>query len=43
MDVNDQLHVLAAFTPWEKAANIHWTGGWVGTRASLNTVNGEKS
>jgi hypothetical protein len=26
------------YTPWLKIPGTHWTGGWVGTRAGLDTV-----
>jgi hypothetical protein len=25
------------FTPWERTPGTHWTGGWVGSRAGLDT------
>jgi len=26
------------FTPGERTSDMHWTGGWVGPRAGLNTM-----
>jgi hypothetical protein len=30
------------FSPWERALDTHWIGGWVGPRASLDTVEKRK-
>jgi hypothetical protein len=30
------------FTPGERAPGTHWIGGWVGSRAGLNDVEGRK-
>jgi len=38
MEVSSQLHALAALPPGEGAPGIHWIGGWVGPRASLEAV-----
>jgi hypothetical protein len=37
MEVSGQIHALAALTPREGTADIHWTG-WVGPRTNLNAV-----
>jgi hypothetical protein len=38
MGVIGQPHAQAAlFTPGERTAGTHWTGGWVGPRAGLDT------
>jgi len=38
VEVSDQLHTPAAFTPGERASHIHWIGGWVGPRTDLDVV-----
>jgi hypothetical protein len=38
MQVSDQLRAPAALPPGKKARGTHWIGGWVGSRAVLNTV-----
>jgi hypothetical protein len=35
--VSDQLHALAALCPGERTPGTHYTGGWVGRRAGLDT------
>jgi hypothetical protein len=37
MDVGGQLHAPAALPP-ERAPGTHWVGGWMGSRAVLDTV-----
>jgi hypothetical protein len=37
MEVSGQRHALAAFYPGERIPGTHWTGGWVGPRAGLDT------
>jgi hypothetical protein len=37
MGVSDQHHAPAALYPGERIPGTHWTGGWVGPRAGLNT------
>jgi hypothetical protein len=38
MEVIGQLHSPAALSLRERAPRTHWTGGWVGPRAVLDTV-----
>jgi hypothetical protein len=38
MEVSGQLHTPAALPSRGRAPDTHWIGGWVGTRASLDTV-----
>jgi hypothetical protein len=38
MEVSGQFHTPAALLPRERAPGTHWIGGWVGPRASLDTV-----
>jgi hypothetical protein len=38
-----QLHDPATLALGERAPCTHWTGGWVGPRAGLNTVEKRKS
>jgi hypothetical protein len=42
LEVSGQLHILAGFTPGERAPGTHWIGGWVGPRASLDDVERRK-
>jgi hypothetical protein len=35
--VGGQRHVPAALCPGERTPGTHWTGGWVGLRAGLDT------
>jgi len=35
--VSGQRHVPVALYPRRKDPGTHWTGGWVGPRAGLNT------
>jgi hypothetical protein len=43
MEVSGQLHAPAALPPGKDTlAGTHWTGGWVGPRAVLNTVEKRK-
>jgi hypothetical protein len=37
MGVSGQRHAAAALTPGESTPDTHWTGGWVGPRAGLDT------
>jgi hypothetical protein len=37
MGVSGQRHSPAALYRWERTPGTHWTGGWVGPRAGLNT------
>jgi len=37
MEVSGQLHAPAALP--QRAPGSHWIGGWVGSRAGLDTVN----
>jgi hypothetical protein len=37
MGVSDQRQSSAAFTSGERNRGTHWTGGWVGPRAGLDT------
>jgi hypothetical protein len=30
------------FTPWERAPDTHWIGGWVGPRTGLDDVEKRK-
>jgi hypothetical protein len=32
-----QCHAPAALCPWKRTPGTHWTGGWVGLRAGLDT------
>jgi len=41
MDVSGQLHAPAALPPGKKH-RTHYIGGWVGPRASLDTVSKRK-
>jgi len=36
--VSGQLHAPATLLPTEIAPGIHWIGGWVGSRASLDAA-----
>jgi hypothetical protein len=43
LDLSTRWRWVASFKlrllyPWERAPDIHWIGGWVGTRAVLETV-----
>lgn len=42
MEVNNQLHAPAHFTPAETAAGTCWIRGWVGLRARLNALEKRK-
>jgi hypothetical protein len=42
MEVNDQIHVPAAFIP-AKNHGIHYTGGWEGPRDCLDGFGEDKS
>jgi hypothetical protein len=33
MEVSDQVHAPAAFTPWERSPGTYWIGGWVGPQS----------
>jgi hypothetical protein len=37
MGVSGQRHASAALCPWERTPGTHYTGGWVGPRAGLDT------
>jgi hypothetical protein len=37
MGVSGQHHAPAALYPEERTPGTHWTGGWVGPRAGLDT------
>jgi hypothetical protein len=37
MGVSGQRHAPAALCPGERTPGTHWTGGWVGPRAGLDT------
>jgi hypothetical protein len=37
MGESGQRHVPAALKPGERTHVTHWTGGWVGSRAGLDT------
>jgi hypothetical protein len=37
MRVSGQRHAPAALCPWERTSGTHYTGGWVGLRAGLDT------
>jgi hypothetical protein len=37
MGVSGQCHAPAAIYLWGKTPGTHWTGGWVGPRAGLDT------
>jgi hypothetical protein len=41
--VSGQRHALAALYPGERTHSTHWTGGWVGPRAGLDTKARGKS
>jgi hypothetical protein len=41
--VSGQRHAPAALYPRERAPGTHWTGGWVGLRAGLDTEARGKS
>jgi len=36
--MSGQLHAPAALRPRERAPGTHWTGGWAGPSAGLDTV-----
>jgi hypothetical protein len=38
MEVSGELHAPAALAPGEDQPGTHWIGGWVGNRASPDTV-----
>jgi hypothetical protein len=35
--VSGQRHARPRYTPGERTPGTHWTGGWVGPRAGLDT------
>jgi hypothetical protein len=37
MGVSGQHHAPAALYPGERTPGTHWTGGWVGPKAGLDT------
>jgi hypothetical protein len=37
MGVSGQRQPRSRFTPGERTPGTHWTGGWVGSRAGLDT------
>jgi hypothetical protein len=43
MEMSNQLHDLVRFTRGNKALGTHWTGGWMGSRASLDAVEKSKT
>jgi hypothetical protein len=43
MGVGGQRHALAVLYPRDRTPGTHWTGGWVGPRASLDTEARGKS
>jgi hypothetical protein len=43
MEVNGQLHTLAALTLRKDPQSTYWTGGWVGSNASLEVVEKRKN
>jgi hypothetical protein len=38
MEANVQLRMSGHFTPKSKMADVHWTDGWMGPRASLDVM-----
>jgi hypothetical protein len=42
MEMSSQLHFSAALLSGEIAFDIHWIGGWVGSRVGLETVEKRK-
>jgi len=38
MEESGNLHAPAALSPKKLTPRAHWTGGWVGPRAGLDTV-----
>jgi hypothetical protein len=42
MGVSGQRHARLCFSPGKRAIGTHWTGGWVGHRAGLDTDAREK-
>jgi len=38
VEVNGQLHTLAALHPGERGSSTHWIGGWVGPRANVDAA-----
>jgi hypothetical protein len=42
MGVSGQRHAPTALYPRERTPGTHWTGGWVGPRAGLDTEAREK-
>jgi hypothetical protein len=41
--MSGQLHALTSLAPWKDLLpNIHWIGGWVGPRTSMDDVERRK-
>jgi hypothetical protein len=38
MEVSGKIHASAALCRGKIVPNVHWLGGWVGTRAGMETV-----
>jgi hypothetical protein len=38
LDLGTRWRWVVSFTPWPLYPGTHWTGGWVGPRASLDVV-----